>query len=178
MEAMVTVQMKLEMSKSIVEQKIWLLVEDDQSIRTMLSAMIGFWNRIPLAFSDGNQAMAWLDDVEKGRETSPLPELALLDIRMPGPHGDEIAQRLRNVSRTANTPIVLMTAFRFEPDEHKRINETARPDAFIAKPLPSPDDFRKMLEELLERKKQPLPSADAPKNENTPSVPPKDGDKH
>ena len=174
---MVAAQMSIGMTKSIVEQKTWLLVEDDQSIRTMISAMIGFWNRIPLAFGDGNQAMAWLDEVEKGSEKGPLPELALLDIRMPGPQGDEIAQRLRSLSRTASTPIVLMTAFRFDPDETKRIHEIAHPDAFIAKPLPSPDEFRKMLEDLLEQKKQP-PTADSPSGENKPPVQPKDGNSH
>lgn len=137
-----------------VQQKTWLVVEDDTSIRTMLAAMIGFWNRVPLTFGDGFKAMSWLDDVESGK-AGPLPELAILDIRMPGPQGHEIAQRLRRLGQTANTPICIMTAFRFDGDERKQINEMASPDLYLAKPLPEPNELRTMLEEIIQKRAGP-----------------------
>jgi CheY-like chemotaxis protein len=100
------------------------------------------------------QAMSWLDEVK--RQAAPLPELAILDIRMPGPHGHEIAQRLRRLGQTANTPICIMTAFRFDGDERKQINEMASPDLYLAKPLPEPNELRTMLEEIIQKRAAPV----------------------
>src|SRR5574341_217695 len=128
---------------------VWLLVEDDPSLRAMLSAMLTIWDYEPLAFSDGHEAMKWLDDVEAGRSPDPLPELALLDIRMPGPQGHEIGHRLRQMRQTANIPIVVMTAFRMDASEMEEITRLAQPDRMITKPLPAPDQFKAMLDEVL-----------------------------
>lgn len=160
------------MSDSAVKTKtVWLIVEDDMSIRQMLSAMIGLWGHIPLSFADGFKAMAWLDDVESGRSNDPVPELAILDIRMPGPQGHEIGQRLRKLAQTRNTPIVIMTAFRFDGDERKLIDDMARPDAFLAKPLPTPDDLRTLFEGLLERAREEHARANAAASAGPQNVP-------
>jgi CheY-like chemotaxis protein len=129
---------------------VWLIVEDDLNIRMMLSAMLTLWDISPLAFRDGHEAMAWLDKVEAGAiEADKLPQLALLDIRMPGPQGYDIAHRLRNLPQTAKVPIAMMTAFRLTKEEQEVIETKARPDLFIPKPLPGPSDLRIILQGLL-----------------------------
>ena len=131
--------------------KIWMVVEDDPSLRMMLSTMIMFWERTPLAFADGHEAMAWLDEVEnRHMASSSLPQLALLDIRMPGPQGHEIAGRMRKIPEMAATPLVMMTAYRFDPEERNDIVRIAQPDKFISKPLPGVDELKNLLEALID----------------------------
>lgn len=124
----------------------WMILEDDFSLRSLLEEMIRLWGRIPLTFPDGFRAMAWLDEVAAGR-VSPLPEVALLDIRVPGPQGPEIAHRMRHTAQTASIPIVIMTAYRVDADEKQKIVEQAQPNEFINKGDPIFD----MLKDLLER---------------------------
>ncbi len=131
-----------------------MLVEDDPSLRELLEVMFEIWGRIPLAFVDGNQVMAWLDEVEANRNTNPLPQLALLDIRIPGPQGDEVARRMREIPATASMPIVIMSAYYLDPGEREKIIRTAQPDQFISKPLPSPDELVKILEDVIHNNKR------------------------
>ncbi len=139
------------MEPNHAEARTWLVVEDDAYIRNMLTAMMTFWNINPLAFADGFQAMAWLDQVEAGMIIGPLPELALIDIRLPGPQGYDVARRLRDTPATSNMGIVIMTAYHFDRDEVARIKASARPDLYISKPLPSPEKLRHLLERVAYR---------------------------
>lgn len=130
-------------------EKTWLIVEDDTDHRIMMSAITAYCKRTPLAFKDGYQAMAWLDEVAAGTATDPLPELALLDIRMPGPQGPEIAQRMRNLPSTVHIPIIMMTAFRFDTAEADKIERLARPNKLMSKPLPGPDELKEVFESVI-----------------------------
>lgn len=130
-------------------KRTWLIVEDEMSLRGMLAAMVLYWGIEPLTFEDGHRAMAWLDKVATGEEVARLPELALLDIRLPGPQGYEVAARLRSIPATADAAIVMMTAYHCDPAERALIEELARPDLFLRKPLPRPDELKTMLEQAL-----------------------------
>lgn len=127
--------------------RLWMVLEDDFSLRSLLEEMFKMWGRKPMTFADGYRAMTWLDEVEAGRYAGPLPEVALLDVRVPGPQGPEIAHRLRSVPATSQIPIVIMTAYRVDEYERDQIVETAKPNAFIHKGEPIFD----MLQDLLER---------------------------
>ncbi len=130
------------------------MVEDDESIRMMLSVvMTMMWDDLtPVSFENGYKAWDWLDRIESGA-TSEVPELALLDIRMPGPQGHEIAQRLRSMAPTSKIVIVIMTAYRFDAEEQALIEDMAKPDLFIRKPLPSPDELKVLLDNTVANRK-------------------------
>jgi CheY-like chemotaxis protein len=133
------------------EKRVWMLVEDESSLRMMLSAaMMLTWGVEPLAFEDGYDAMAWLDRIEKQQDETLLPELALLDIRMPGPQGPEIAERLRKVPATSRMAIVMMTAYRLNPEEREHILQMAKPQAMLSKPLPRLNDLKQALEQAID----------------------------
>jgi CheY-like chemotaxis protein len=153
--------------------KVWLVVEDDPSIRLVVSTLIKLWSCTPLVFEDGHQAYSWLDQVEAGTYKQPLPELALLDIKMPGPQGYEIAKRLRSIDSTAKIPIVMMTAWRFNPVETERINQ-ANPEKIINKPLPMPDELKILLEKVIAeakaKQKAEPPGTEAKKPVETPGT--------
>jgi CheY-like chemotaxis protein len=160
------------------EPVMWLLVEDDPDIRNVVAVMMQLWGEKPLALSDGNAAWSWLDGVAAGTFKGELPELALMDIRMPGHTGDQIAARIRTTERLNNIPIILMTAFTLTEAEVQNIVERAGIDHLIKKPLPDMDDFRSTLYRVRdERRKRAVISTAAPKSAGTatvaPSAPPK-----
>jgi CheY-like chemotaxis protein len=123
----------------------WLLVEDDNDIRNVVAVMMSVWGEKPLPFVDGNAAWTWLDSVDNGAFSGELPDLALLDIRMPGHTGDRVAARIRQTKQIKDIPIVLMTAFSLTDAEVKVMIEECGIDLLINKPLPDMDVFRATL---------------------------------
>lgn len=131
----------------------WLLVEDDPDIRNVVAIMMTVWGEKPLTFNDGKAAWTWLDTVANGTFTGELPELALMDIRMPGYTGDKVAARIRQVAALKDIPIILMTAFSLSDVEIKEMVEHIGIDYLINKPLPDIEDFRSTLYKVRDQRK-------------------------
>src|SRR5476649_230483 len=123
----------------------WLLVEDDNDIRNVVAVMMSVWGEKPLPFPDGTSTWAWLDTVANGTFTGELPELALMDIRMPGYTGDKVAARIRQMPALKDIPIILMTAFSLTDSEIKDMMDQSGIDHLINKPLPDMEVFRTTL---------------------------------
>jgi CheY-like chemotaxis protein len=135
--------------------KPWLVVEDEDEIRTLVKVMFEAWGHPALEFRDGKQAFGWLDSVEAGKlREDELPELALMDIRMPGPRGNEIARRMRGLKPFHRIPIVLMTAFSLTEDERQAMYKDCGVDHIISKPLPDFFELKQLLEQVHATKKQ------------------------
>lgn len=142
-----------------------MVVEDDPVIRSILTAMMALWEVQPLVFEDGYVAWAWLDSIERGQVSAPLPEVALLDIRLPGPHGPALGRRMRRIPATAHIPIIVMTAYYLNDRDIAHIRETVQPDLVLVKPLPQPPEFRELIERIVaDRRSKTLntPSKDRP----------------
>ncbi len=132
---------------------VWLLVEDDPDIRNFVQMVLTVWGHTPLPFPDGRTAWAWLDSVESGAYQGELPELALMDIRMPGYNGDEIAARIRQTEPLKHIPIVLMTAFTLSEAEIAEMQRRAGFDQLINKPLPELDRLQQLLYGIRDKRK-------------------------
>lgn len=135
---------------------MWLLVEDDSDIRNVVAMMMTVWGENPLPFSDGKSAWAWLDSVENGTFKGTLPELALMDIRMPGYTGDQLAARMRRIEALKDIPIVLMTAFSMTDGEVEALRERCGIDHLLNKPLPDMDAFRELLYRIRDDRRRAL----------------------
>lgn len=133
---------------------MWLLAEDDSDIRTVVAMMMTVWGENPLPFPDGKSAWAWLDSVENGTFGGPLPELALMDIRMPGYTGDQIAARMRSIEQLKDIPIILMTAFSMTEAEIAALRERCGVDHLLEKPLPDLDVFRSLLYKVRDERRE------------------------
>jgi len=131
----------------------WLLVEDDNDIRNVVAVMMSVWGEKPLPFPDGGAAWQWLDKVAEGSVASDLPELALMDIRMPGYTGDKVAARIRQIPAIKDIPIILMTAFSLTDSEIKEMMEQNGIDYLINKPLPDMEVFRSTLYQVRDDRK-------------------------
>lgn len=132
----------------------WLLVEDEVDIRNIVKVMFQVWGHNTIEFSNGNDAFDFLDDVDENLITDEeLPSLALMDIRMPGPNGNEIANRIRQSERLKNIPVLLMTAFQLSEAQQKEFQVRDGVDRIIFKPLPEFDKFHAVLQETIASKK-------------------------
>jgi len=129
--------------------KPWLVVEDEDDIRNIVKVMFQVWGHSPLEFRNGREAWDWLDRVQTGDYPGALPELALMDIRMPGYKGHEIARRMRAVDALQDIPIILMTAFSLTEDERDSMLAEYGVDRIIHKPLPEFDSLKALLDEAL-----------------------------
>jgi len=134
------------------EVRPWLVVEDEEDIRNIVKTMFQVWQHTPLAFRNGHEAWRWLDQVEAGSFEGDLPELALMDIRMPGHKGHEIAQRIRAVEPLQEIPIVLMTAFSLSEGERNAMLKDYGVDHIIFKPLPDLFELKQMLDTVYQRR--------------------------
>ena len=127
----------------------WMVVEDEPDIYEVLLAMFEVWGIEGVAFVDGGEAVGWIEDVDAGRVQVELPELAILDIRLPEASGPEVAARLRKSEKLHNMAIILITAYRLQPNEEEAVMKQSQADLLIYKPLPGPNEFRAMLGEAL-----------------------------
>src|SRR5260221_7051673 len=130
-----------------------LVVEDDNDIRNVVAVMMSVWGEKPLPFPDGGAAWQWLDKVAEGTFSGDLPDLALMDIRMPGYSGDKVAARIRQIPAIKDIPIILMTAFSLTDSEIKDMMSQAGVDYLINKPLPDMDVFRSTLYRVRDERK-------------------------
>jgi two-component system cell cycle response regulator DivK len=74
------------------------------------------------------------------------PELVLMDIHLNGLSGIDLVQILKNDSKTAHIPIIVITAFAMKMDE-ARISKSGC-DMYLSKPV-SIDKFFKAVEKFL-----------------------------
>jgi CheY-like chemotaxis protein len=96
-----------------------LIVEDDPALREVYGEVLaneGYGIRLA---SDGHEAIALLT-------AEPEPPCAiLLDLRMPGMNGWELADRLKQTVRWQRVPIVVVAAHYLVADEAGRIGATS-----------------------------------------------------
>lgn len=151
-----------------------MVVEDEPDIYEVLLAMFEIWGIDGVAFVDGEEAIAWIEDVDSGRYRGELPELALVDIRLPGAiKGHLVGQRLRQSARLGEVAIVLITAFKLTPEEYTEIMTISGADDLIYKPLPKFDEFKQRLETVVEQRRAAVlqPAAPAPAPTPAPADP-------
>ncbi len=132
----------------------WMVVEDEPDIYDVLLAMFDLWGIEGVAFVDGAEAVTWIDDVDSGKIVNDLPELAILDIRLPEVSGPEIGERLRKSTRLGDVAIVMITAYRLSPAEEEQVLKKAHADMLLYKPLPAMLEFKSRLETIIAKRKQ------------------------
>lgn len=126
-----------------------MVVEDEPDIYDVLLAMFEIWGIEGIAFVDGAEAVAWIEDVDRGSVTGELPELAILDIRLPEVSGPEVGARLRRSPRLGRIAVVLITAYRLGKEEEEQVKARAQADTLMYKPLPPMPELRKILAQII-----------------------------
>ncbi len=130
----------------------WMVVDDEPDIYDVLVTMFQLWGIDGVAFVDGAEAVQWVDSVDAGTYSGELPELAILDIRLPGVDGHHVAARIRRSPKLGDIAIVLITAYRISPEQEKQIMLISQADLLLEKPLPAMSDLRTQLDGLIARR--------------------------
>jgi DNA-binding response OmpR family regulator len=117
-----------------------LLAEDDADIRFLVTLKLTRAGYQLRAFSDGLSALA------DAREHP--PDLAILDVMMPGMSGLEVCRELRKDPTTADIPVILLTALAHE--SAITAGGAAGADDYIVKPF-SPRDLAMRVGAMLAR---------------------------
>jgi two-component system, response regulator len=114
-----------------------LLVEDkrndiDLTLRAFARSKIA--NEI-VVVKDGEEALDYLfaTGVYSGRDRMNMPELVLLDLKLPKVDGLEVLRRLRADERTRRLPVVVLTSSKEESDVVSSYDLGA--NSFVRKPV-------------------------------------------
>ena len=102
-----------------------LLVEDDASVRQIVMLQLSLVGYDVRAAEDAGQARRMMEEKK--------PDLAILDIMLPGEDGITILRRLRAAPDTAKIPVILLTAKNTEYDKVVGLDTGA--DDYIPKPF-------------------------------------------
>ena len=84
-----------------------LVVDDNETNRRVITAMLTQWQIRPTAADGGVDALAALEDAHRSGSTFPL---VLLDAHMPGMDGFELAERIRARPELAGATILMLTS--------------------------------------------------------------------
>ena len=129
-----------------MDNGIILLVEDnpdDEALTLRAFKKNNILNEVVVA-RDGAEALDYLfgEGSYAGRDTSVMPELILLDLKLPKVDGLEVLERIRADERTKLLPVVILTSSKEEQDLIEGYSLGA--NSYIRKPV----DFRQFTEAI------------------------------
>jgi two-component system, cell cycle response regulator DivK len=102
-----------------------LIVEDNKLDARLLNDILRSRGYETLQAVDGSEAI--------NLTFADVPDLILMDIRLPGISGLEVTRRLKGDDRSRRIPIVAVTAFAMGWHEREALDSGC--DAYIAKPI-------------------------------------------
>jgi two-component system, cell cycle response regulator DivK len=102
-----------------------LLVEDNDINRQLLGDYLNYCGHEVVGIEDGSQffqTMSWFE-----------PHLVLLDLKLPGIDGYSLLEQLQQHPQFRHTPVIVISAYAFEVDQHRALNLGA--SKYLVKPL-------------------------------------------
>jgi DNA-binding response OmpR family regulator len=115
-----------------------LIAEDERDIRELISFTLQYAGYDVITVIDGEEA------VEEAKNE--LPDLILMDVRMPRMTGYEACEILKNQETTGNIPVVFLSAKGQETEVQAGLEAGA--DEYIIKPF-SPDELTDRVKTIL-----------------------------
>ena len=131
------------------KHKVILLVEDNRqdellTLRALKSN--GFGHEVVIC-RDGAEAVDWLeaDGIFAGRDPLIIPQVILLDLKLPKLDGHEVLERIRKHPKYSHLPVVILTTSKEESEIVKSYQHGA--NSFVQKPV-SYDEFSEAVKRL------------------------------
>ena len=127
-----------------MEESVILLVEDnpdDEALTLRALKKNNIRNEVVVA-RDGVEAVDYLfgTGVHAGRDLSALPQVVLLDLKLPKMDGFEVLERIRSSEATKLLPVVILTTSNEDQDRIRGYRLGA--NSFVRKPV----EFDKFIE--------------------------------
>jgi two-component system response regulator len=127
-----------------MEDKVILLVEDnaDDELLTLRALKKNNIRNEVVVARDGNEALDYLfgTGVHSGRDLSVMPQIILLDLKLPKVDGFEVLNRVRASEMTKFLPVVILTTSNEDRDRIRGYDLGA--NSFVRKPV----EFEKFIE--------------------------------
>ncbi|MDQ6669579.1 MAG: response regulator [Chloroflexota bacterium] len=117
-----------------------LIADDEADIRGLLSITLSRRGHTVLQAETGPAALSLVEQI--------VPDLAILDVNLPGIEGTQIARRMRANPATASVPIMILTALSNEADTLAGF--AAGADDYVTKPF-NPRQLAARVQALLAR---------------------------
>ncbi len=127
-----------------MSDNVILLVEDnpdDEALTLRALKKNNILNQVIVA-RDGAEALDYLFGTGKyaGRDVNLLPQIVLLDLKLPKVDGLEVLRQLRADERTKLLPVVILTSSNEEQDRYRGYDLGA--NSYVRKPV----DFNQFIE--------------------------------
>ena len=127
-----------------MEDRVILLVEDnaDDELLTLRALKKNNIRNEVVVARDGNEALDFLfgTGVHSGRDLSVMPQIILLDLKLPKVDGFEVLNRVRASEMTKFLPVVILTTSNEDQDRIRGYDLGA--NSFVRKPV----EFEKFIE--------------------------------
>jgi two-component system response regulator len=120
-----------------VQEKPILLVEDnpDDEVLTLRALQKNNIRNEVIIVRDGEQALHYLfgEGAYAGRDVTQMPQVVLLDLKLPKISGLEVLRRLRAAERTRFLPVVILTTSNEDQDRLQGYSLGA--NSYVRKPV-------------------------------------------
>ena len=127
-----------------MDDKVILLVEDnaDDEVLTLRALKKNNIRNEVIVARDGSEALDYLfaTGVHSGRDLSVMPQIILLDLKLPKVDGFEVLNRVRASEITKLLPVVILTTSNEDQDRIRGYDLGA--NSFVRKPV----EFEKFIE--------------------------------
>ncbi|HEV8662161.1 MAG TPA: ATP-binding protein [Candidatus Methylomirabilis sp.] len=135
-----TFSFTLPLGRPAIKPKV-LVVDDDETVASAVAEIIrSLGYRVEVA-TDGWHALTRIEEE--------VPDLIVLDLKMPLLSGKEVLERVRAHERTRHVRVILLTGHLEDPESL----ESLHPDAFLTKPFSLPI-LRDAIQALLQRQER------------------------
>lgn len=125
-------KLKNENNKGI--KKI-VVIDDDQEFLDEIKEMLILTGYDVIAFPGGTNSVEEIKKV--------IPDIILLDLKMKGKNGFQIAEELRSTPETLNIPVIAMTGY-FTKEEHRFLMRVCGIKEVLLKPINPLDVIHKI----------------------------------
>jgi len=115
-----------------------LIAEDERDIRELIAFTLRFAGHEVIVTQDGQEAYEMIQEK--------MPDLILLDIRMPRMTGYEVCRRIKGVDATKNIPVVFLSAK--GQDAEVKEGYDAGAAAYLLKPF-APSELLTCVKEIV-----------------------------
>ena len=115
-----------------------LVADDDEGHRTLVEMLLTLDGHEVDTVGNGREALDYLKDH--------TPDLAILDVHMPQVDGIDVCQRMRQVSRLKEVPVIILTAMRDQKTQ--TLAKMAKANMVVPKPLEG-KDFRAIVTRVM-----------------------------
>ena len=125
----------------MAKKKVIMIIDDDTKFMEQFEEMLNLSGYETEKYKTGDAALSALDDHS--------PDLILLDLKMEGKSGFEVAEILHNNKSTSEIPVIVMSAF-YNNHHFERLTEEYGVRICLSKPI-KPLDVISEIETIFKR---------------------------